>query len=130
MTDIYNDLIYLEYTGANLKMPISKRASIFAPFSALTGYNEAIIEVEREILNKVTIDDSKKDVIDETLRYIKSDNNTKAVITYFVKDTKKTGGIYKDITGFIRKIDEFKKIIILDDGNKVPINDIINIEII
>lgn len=48
-------------------------------------------------------------------------------ITYFVPDQKKDGGEYRTVTGIVKKLDEFQRLIILMDGTKIPINEIINI---
>lgn len=50
--DNYNDIINLSlYTStAHPKMPMSDRAAQFSPFAALTGFDDAIIETERLLL--------------------------------------------------------------------------------
>ena len=51
MIDNYNDIINLEHhtSKTHPRMPMSHRAAQFAPFAALTGYDEAIAETEEEI---------------------------------------------------------------------------------
>ena len=55
MIDNYNDIIGLEHHVSKVhpQMPMSHRAAQFAPFAALTGYDEAIEETEIE--NEVSI---------------------------------------------------------------------------
>ena len=50
MIDNYNDIIGLEHHVSKVhpQMPMSHRAAQFAPFAALTGYDEAIEETEVE----------------------------------------------------------------------------------
>ena len=48
-------------------------------------------------------------------------------ITYFIPDKKKSGGIYKTITGNVRRIDEVYKKLILTDGKEILIDDIIDL---
>ena len=52
MIDNYNDIIHLEHhvSKHHPPMPMSHRAAQFAPFAALTGYDEAIEETEEENL--------------------------------------------------------------------------------
>ena len=49
------------------------------------------------------------------------------VFTYFIPDLKKDGGKYVTVTGIVRKIDEYRQIIILEDKTEIPINEIISI---
>ena len=49
-------------------------------------------------------------------------------MTYFLKDQKKTGGTYQEITGTLKKIDTYKKIIEIQDKIQIPMKDIVNIE--
>ncbi|MBR6543801.1 MAG: hypothetical protein IKT66_00110, partial [Alistipes sp.] len=49
-------------------------------------------------------------------------------ITYFVPDNKKSGGAYITKTGLVIKIKEYEKEVIMEDGTKIPIDDILDIE--
>ena len=59
-------------------MPLSQRAAIFAPFSALTGYEDQIKETDRITTRKVELTEEdkktykKKDNIDEIIEFISS----------------------------------------------------------
>ena len=55
-------------------------------------------------------------------------NKPEISITYFIPDLKKDGGEYITISGIIKKIDTYNKIIILFDNTQIPINDIIDIK--
>ena len=48
-------------------------------------------------------------------------------VMYFVPDLKKEGGKYIKISGTIKKIDEYKQLLILDDKTQIPISEIISI---
>ena len=53
----YSDLIDYDWNSSSLKnrMPLSQRAKIFLPFSALTGYDEALqktLELEIAEMNE------------------------------------------------------------------------------
>lgn len=47
----YDDILYLEHeiSSKHPKMPISDRAGIFAPFSALSGYEDEIEKVNDDM---------------------------------------------------------------------------------
>ena len=50
MTDSYEDILNLPrpVSGRHPRMPIEDRAAQFAPFSALSGYEDAIREVAKQ----------------------------------------------------------------------------------
>ena len=50
MTDRYDDIINLPHPTSKKhpRMSIIKRAAQFSPFAALTGYDDAIQDVERQ----------------------------------------------------------------------------------
>ena len=59
----YSDILNYEWTESFLpnRMPLSQRAKIFLPFSALTGFNEALEDTLRseiqEFDQKTSVDD-------------------------------------------------------------------------
>lgn len=128
----YDSIINLpHYEPVNHKrMSINNRSAQFAPFAALTGYNEAILESSRLTSSKIELTNELKLVISDKLNYIKNNNyNCNIIIRYFIKDKYKEGGSYKDIECNIKKIDNYNKKIILFDNTKINIDDIINIDI-
>lgn len=126
--DKYKDIINLpHYTSKKYpRMSIEKRAAQFSPFQALTGYEEKIIETKRITKEKIEITDELKQILNEQIKekYI---NKKSIIITYFIKDKTKKGGIYKKEKGLIKKIDNYNKQIILENNKKIPINEIIDI---
>ncbi len=48
-------------------------------------------------------------------------------IVYFVPDARKTGGRYEEATGRIKKLVPHESLIIMEDGRKIPIEDIVDI---
>jgi hypothetical protein len=49
-------------------------------------------------------------------------------VTYFIPDKKKSGGAYVTVKGSIKKIDPYKKLLILSDEKQIPIEDIYKLE--
>lgn len=128
----YDDIINMKRPQSKrYKMSIENRAAQFAPFSALSGYNDACREVERITDNKKILSDGVLDIINEKLNYIKSNISDIGIITvkYFVKDLKKNGGSYQEKSGYVKKIDVNDNAIYFKDGTIIKFNDILMIDI-
>lgn len=128
----YDDIINLPHhvSKTRPRMSLEQRSAQFAPFSALTGYEDEIAETGRLVDGRIDLDEEMKQILDRKLQKI-TDNikeQPKATITYFVPDNKKDGGKYVTVTGKIKKIDKYKNVIILVDGTEIPINDVVDIE--
>jgi len=127
----YDDIINLPHhvSTRHQQMPISDRAAQFAPFAALTGYDDAVKETARLTTKRIDIDDGLKQVLNEKLNIILDNIKDKPEVTftYFIYDKKKSGGKYVDITGNVRKIDIVEQTVTLTNKTKIPINEIINI---
>ena len=110
-------------------MTIYQRSAQFAPFSALTGYKESILEESRLTDEKIIISDELKEMINDKLNYIKENisNKPKIKIRYFIKDKTKQGGRYEEIETIVKKIDVYNKKLILSNDTKINFNDIVSI---
>lgn len=115
------------------QMSMHDRAAQFSPFAALTGYDDAIKETARLTDKKINLDEDVLQKLDEILFVIRkkldSGQKCRIVISYFEKDLKKDGGRYLDISGEVKRIDGYRNVIVLMDGNIIPIKDVMNIEI-
>ena len=100
-----------------------KRAAQFAPFAALTGYDDAVAETARLTDDRV---DLTEDAVNELNRriYEASASGREIRIVYFVPDDRKAGGAYMEVTGKIRKIEPGE--IILEDGSRIRTEDIVD----
>ena len=109
-------------------MSNSDRAAQFAPFAALTGYEELIKETARVTEKKIMISSEKKIDISNKLDYISSlkDNDVDITIIYFVKDKTKSGGKYIEETTKKIKVDTYHKTIRFN-SSVVKIDDIFDI---
>lgn len=128
----YDDIINMPHHISKTRKPMSlqNRSAQFAPFSALTGYDEKVREVTRETSRKIELDDGIKLILNEKLCLIKNDIKLRprVTITYFVKDTKKENrGSYKTITGNVRVVNEVDREIILVDNIRISFDNIVNI---
>lgn len=128
---LYDDIIYLERPKSKYpKLSMEQRAAQFAPFSALNGFSDEINESGRYTDTKRILTDEEKLIINDKLNIINNNKSCLVKIKYFVKDNKKNGGKYIEIIGRVRKLDKYKCEVVFDDKTIVPIDDIINIEVI
>ena len=67
----YQDIIDLSRPKSkHPSMSLNNRAAQFAPFSALTGYDEKIKEVARETVPKKELEEDQKEIIDTKLQFL------------------------------------------------------------
>ena len=129
--DNYEDIINLPHhtSKKHPRMSLEARSAQFAPFAALTGYDEVLIETARLTNERIEIDETIKVIIDSKLQIIKEHIKEMPLITfmYFVPDSKKDGGKYVTITGNVKKIDEYRNVFVLDNKMEIPIDEIIDI---
>ena len=109
-------------------MPIKDRAAQFAPFAALTGHQAAIEEAARVTDIRMELDEEMKEQLNVKLQKIVSEPGQKIQLVYYVPDGRKSGGSYKTKIGIVKKIDEYQKILVLEDGCRIPLEDISEIE--
>ena len=102
------------------------RAARFAPFAAITGYEEMVLEEARVTEERVDLDEGALSLLNEKLNMIQEflDEEPEVTITYFEPDKKKSGGAYVNITGIVKRIDEYEHFVIMTDGKKIRIEDI------
>ena len=128
----YQDIINLPHyiSKKRQQMPISDRAAQFAPFAALTGYEENIKEATRLTDTRIEIDEERKLLLNDKLQIIINNIKVEPIITftYFIYDNKKSGGKYIDITNQVKKINITDGYITLIDKTKIPIEEIIDIQ--
>ena len=113
------------------RMSLYARSAQFAPFAALTGYEESVEETGRLTSERIEIEEGLKEIINGELLKIKEKIKEQPIIkvTYFIKDTKKKGGKYVTIEKSIKRIDEYKKELVFIDNTKIKIEDIIKLDI-
>lgn len=111
------------------KMPMLDRAAQFAPFAALTGHKEAILEQQRLTQTKRILSNEEKLEINEKIFELMN-LKSKCRITYFEKDKTKSGGQYlKSVLSF-KRIDELNKVLYFKENIQIQIDDIVDIEVL
>ena len=131
----YEDIIHKEHhvSQKHPRMPMQNRAAQFSPFAALTGYDEAVKETARHTDDEMILDENRREALNTVLAHIhttlESGSCPSVQITYFLADDRKAGGAYVTENAEIRKIDPIEHVIVMMDGNRIPIERVAEIEI-
>ena len=132
MNGKYDEIIDLPHHVSKTRpqMPMSDRAAQFSPFAALTGYDSAIKETGRLTDEKIELGEESLTALNARYQMLMDvlAEGPEVGITYFKPDERKAGGAYVTITGAIRKIDDFEQIIIMQDGTRIPMGDVLSLE--
>lgn len=127
----YDNIINLPHHVSKTRKPMSlyNRAAQFAPFAALTGYDDAIKETARLTEERIELSDELKNMLNQKIKLIIENIKLQpeVAITYYVPDNKKSGGVYKTISGNVKRIDEVEKCIIFTNKLKIKVSDMLNI---
>lgn len=126
----YEDILYQEHyvSPKRAAMPMMDRAAQFAPFAALTGHDGMIRETARRTEPQAELTDSAKMDLDWILRSLQS--GMQVCLTYFVPDLRKEGGAYEEYSGVLRKVDDYARCLIFEDGTSVSFRFLLNVEIV
>ncbi len=109
------------------QMSISNRSAQFAPFAALSGHMQDVVESNRVVEKKKILDENKKEQLDYKISQILQNNDCCRVI-YFCKDARKDGGEYKEYVGYIKRVDQYHQHIVFTDSIIILIDDIYQID--
>ena len=128
----YGDIIHLPHhvSSVHPHMPVSDRAAQFAPFAALTGYGDVIKETARQTDEGPDLSEDEKQELNYKIQLACAlpGDKPEIVLTYFVQDEKKSGGAYHTASGKIRRIDPDAGQIILEDGLRIRLDCVVDIE--
>lgn len=111
------------------KMSMSDRAAQFAPFVALTGHKEAILEQQRITQTKRILSNEEKLEINEKIIDLMN-LKSKCRIIYFEKDKTKSGGKYLNRVLSFKRLDELNKTLFFKENIQIQIDDIVDIEVL
>lgn len=125
----YDDMINLPRPEpVRARMDELSRAAQFAPFAALTGYDEAVGETARLVDEKIELSEDERAYLDEQTKKIREIPEREIAVTYFIADKRKSGGAYLTARGFVKKIDEIERLLVLTSGEEIPLDDIFDID--
>lgn len=110
-------------------MDAGDRAAQFSPFAALTGHGAAINETRRQTDKKIELSEDSLEELDRIMAVLREKVGTYPEISveFFVKDRVKSGGFYYVRKGRLKRVDEYKRMLVFMDGARIPLDDIIEI---
>ena len=125
----YDDIMNMDQPPLiRRRMLNQQRAAQFAPFAALTGYEEIIKETSRLVEPYRELDEQQQNELNHKLQaYLNEPVKEPILLIYFVPDMYKEGGHYIEESVVIIKMDELHQQILLEDGRKIPFVDVYDI---
>ena len=130
----YDDILYLPHYRSEKRghMSLHDRAAQFAPFAALTGYEDAVEEEARLTEEQIILDETSIQQLNETLAYLSEHlrERISVSVTYFCPDSKKQGGAYLTDIGAVKKINPTEQTMTLENGLTISMERLLRIEIL
>lgn len=104
------------------RMSIEDRAAQFAPFAALTGYDDVLTETARLTQRPVFLTEESLEELNRQLKLAadRIDVQPEVTMTVFYEDARKEGGRFETVTGKLKKIDLYEGGLVLTDGREIP----------
>ena len=133
MNNRYNEIINLPHHVSKTRpqMPMSDRA---AQFRSLRSTHRLRLlpskETGRLTDDRVELDEEALTALDLKYQLLMDalDDAPEVTITYFQPDERKAGGKYVSATGAVKKVDDFERRITMQDGTKIPMDDVLSID--
>ena len=127
----YDDIIHLPHhvSRNHPQMSMLDRAAQFAPFAALTGYGAAVGETARLTSERRELSSQEAEELNRRIAALISHlpDRPEATIEYFVPDDRKAGGSYVTVTGRVRHVSVSERILVMEDGTVIPLDDVVAI---
>ncbi len=133
MTNAYDDIIHLPHPEPKRhpRMSLEARAAQFAPFAALTGHQAVLAESARYTEMNPGLDEQQCVELNRSVNELldRLHEHPMVVFTLFEKDTKKSGGHYREVRGNVAKIYEYERVFTLGDGQRIDLSTIVALKI-
>ena len=127
----YDDIIDLPHHVSKVhpQMSIWDRSAQFAPFAALTGFEDCTDEAARLTSEKPELTETMQNELNEKLRIIteRIDEHPEVTVTFFIPDALKEGGAITLFSGSVRRIDEIERKMIFTDRTEIWLDNILKI---
>ena len=124
----YEDIIRLSRPVSlrHARMSMVDRGAQFSPFAALVGYEKVLEESARLTEAEPFLDESGKELLNRKLRFLADHPGQTGQVRFlcYRPDERKAGGSYVWLTGSVKKIDPYRRRVVLEDGKEFAIEDI------
>ncbi len=124
----YEDIIHLPrpVSTRHARMSVADRGAQFSSFAALTGYESVLEESARLTEAETFLDESGKELLNRKLCYLADHLEAIGPVRFlcYQEDGRKAGGRHVWLTGSVKKIDPYRRSVILEDGQEFAIEDI------
>ena len=128
----YDGIINLPHhvSATRPQMSMTNRAAQFSPFAALTGYDAVIRETGRLTNRRIELSEDRRADLDRKQQLLLDSlsDHPEVSVTYFIPDERKAGGAYVTVTGIVKKLDDYQRIMALTDGTMIPLDEIVELE--
>lgn len=128
----YADMLDLPHhiSETRAQMSLHDRAAQFAPFAALTGYEDAIEEMGRLTDLQTELDENRKENLNGQIRLLLDiiSAQPEVEITWFAEDERKQGGKYLTSHGRLLKHDAISNTLTVSGIGEIKIENIYQIE--
>ena len=120
----YDDIIDLPHHASTTRPRMSRldRAAQFAPFAALTGYGAAIKETAR-------LTDERSELGEYELMELNAGIHMLMERIDEHPQERKDGGAYLTVKSRAKRLNEYERFLLLEDGTEIPFDDIYKIEL-
>lgn len=105
------------------------RAAQFAPFAALSGFDETVQEAGRLTQAQIELAENERKALNDALVRLAArlPEQPEVRLTYFQPDAKKSGGTYRTILTRVRRLDANAQVLVLTDGTRIPFDALLSI---
>ena len=128
----YDDIIHLPHHVSPVRRQMTplERAAQFAPFAALTGYDDCIREETRLTEAQIIPGDWAQEELDAKLRRLEeaASAHPALTVTYFVPDPIKQGGRYETKSGILKRIRRVERELVLLNEPPIPLDAVLSLE--
>ena len=128
MNHEYDDILHLPrpVSTRHARMSMTDRGAQFSPFAALVGYEKVLAESARLTEAETFLDEGGKELLDRKLQFLAGHLGRMGQIRFlcYRPDERKAGGSFLWIEGIVKKIDLYRRTVVLEDGQEFAIEDI------
>ena len=105
------------------RMSMVDRGAQFSPFAALVGYEKVLEERARLTEAETFLDEGGKELLNRKLRFLADHLGRTGQVRFlcYRPDERKAGGSYVWLTGAVKKIDPYRRAIVLEDGQEFAV---------